>query len=40
MIKLPKGLDLVAAIVVCGAGAIIWGGGLVVLGMAIWQAIR
>jgi hypothetical protein len=38
--KVPQGLDLVAAIIVCGAGAIIWGGWLVVLVSAVWQAIR
>jgi hypothetical protein len=38
--KLPQGWDFVAAIVLCGAAAIIWGGWLVVLGEAVWQALR
>jgi hypothetical protein len=40
MMKLPKGLDLVAAILLCGGAAIIWGGWLVVLGVAVWQGIQ
>jgi hypothetical protein len=38
--KPPQGWDLVAAIVMCGAAAIIWGGWLAILGASVWQALR